>query len=94
MNFSFLNPVTMLERTGEALNGRALPGGEQHPYAQQVARNLGHAGFGDEIGNKVDRGLLGDVDTSLPGTPMAVPTMQSQQSIGELLAQLFQQGQK
>lgn len=33
---------------------------EGQPWLQGVARNLGHAAFGDKIGNYVDQNYLGD----------------------------------
>lgn len=59
-----------------AFGGKADKGQEQHPYAQQLARNWGHAAFGDKIGTYVDQHLLGDV---APGTMAGAPDLSAQQ---------------
>jgi hypothetical protein len=69
---------------------------EGQPYLQGVARNFGHAAFGDKIGNAVDQRLLGDV---APGTQGPVTGMsaqlqpqpgQMQSSSGQDVMQLMQ----
>lgn len=51
------------------------------PWLQGTARNVGHAAFGDEIGNRVDQKMLGDYEggfrdpNNMPAThgPASVP---------------------
>lgn len=83
-----------------ALKGNAPAGQAQHPWLQQVARNVGHASFGDEIGNRVDRRFLGDQPLPaaevpyVPNTEMTAQPMVSQAqgtaALEQLLAQFLQ----
>jgi len=52
------NPIKTLKAPFEKRDG--------HPWLQSTARNLGHAAFGDKVGDYVDQHLLGDVPPQKP----------------------------
>lgn len=74
---------------------------EGQPWLQGTARNLGHAAFGDKIGNYVDQNYLGDPApgqlspaTGMAGQMQAEVQAKSQPQIkgdGQQLMQLMQQ---
>lgn len=62
---------------------------EGQPWLQGTARNLGHAAFGDKVGNYVDERILGDVATQAPkqntfSTLMTNGTIPIEQTPGKL----------
>lgn len=89
MGDALASPVTMFKKR------------EGQPYVQGVARNLGHAAFGDAIGDRVDSRLLGDFNgfrhpqATAPMTPapMAQVPQLAEQDNTQLLMQWLQSNQ-
>ena len=75
-------------------------GREGQPWLQATARNMGHAAFGDKIGNYVDQRFLGDAAPGQLGPvqgmaaqiqPNVQPQMQTQSANGQQIMQLMAQ---
>lgn len=54
---------------------------EGQPWLQGTARNIGHAAFGDEIGNYVDQNLLGDPVPGATGAALASTEIKPLQTV-------------
>jgi hypothetical protein len=48
--------------------GHVFDSREGHPWLQGTARNVGHAAFGEKIGNFTDQRLLGDAGPQAPNS--------------------------
>ena len=72
------NPWNIIKKTAEAPFQKRT----DQPWLQGTARNLGHAAFGDKIGNEVDTEMLGDYPGGFRnaptqmGAPLVSPTME------------------
>lgn len=58
--------------------------GQQHPFVQQVARNLGHNLYGEGVGNYVDQKFLGDVPVN-PNAPNDTLNSPQNQALQKML---------
>ena len=70
---------------------------EGQPWLQGTARNMGHAAFGDKIGNYVDQKWLGDPAPGAGGPTITSPqsTLQQQSSpIGQMIQTWLATGRK
>lgn len=81
----FANPIKTLTAPFDKREGQ--------PWLQGVARNFGHAAFGDKIGNYVDQNYLGDPAQGAKGpAPMSVqPQIQMQSQTQNPLMAMIQQ---
>ena len=79
MKFSdlFPDPVNLVKGTIMAPFEKR----EGQPWLQATARNIGHASFGDEIGNYVDQNLLGDAPPGAVGPALAATQIQPLQTV-------------
>lgn len=80
-----LNPKKAFERSIDTIKA-PFESRKDHPWAQSTARNLGHAAFGDKIGDWVDNNLLGDFNgyrqpqNNSAGLSLSIPPLSDQTS--------------